>query len=121
MWKQVENNQAGSGKMEGSKTESCKSENSKLKNRVRWAGMLMAVGIVGMNLTGCKSALASLADTSWKVTELKTPEGTAYEEKSYDTIIGPTVYHFDENGKMLCTIGDAGMNDSTYQYTYADG
>ena len=64
---------------------------------------MLALGVLlAASLTGCRSgAPADLAGTSWKVTALTAPDGTTYDEASYDTLIGTTVYTFGEDGKVI--------------------
>ena len=99
-----------------------KNGENKKPPRGRWAGMLALGLLAAASLTGCRSgAPADLAGTSWKVTSLTAPDGTTYDEASYDTLIGTTVYTFGEDGVMTCTIGGAEAGEEEYQYTYEKG
>lgn len=85
----------------------------------KWGSLLLA-GAVAVLAAGCSTAPDTLAGTEWKITALKAPDGTAYEEAAYDAIIGETRYRFGEDGKMDCLVGGL-ADDTEYTYTYGDG
>lgn len=84
-------------------------------------GILLVLGMGAVLLTGCGRSPKTLAGTDWKVTELKSADGTAYDESAYDALIGATYYHFGEDGAMSCQVGQDPEDTSTYRYVYEDG
>ncbi len=83
--------------------------------------ILAAAVFAACALAGCGRTPETIGGTSWKVTALKAPDGTAYDESSYDTLIGVTVYTFGEDGTMSCSIGGVDDGGEEYTYTYEKG
>ena len=81
--------------------------------------MLFLTGMVAWGLAGCSRAPETLAGTAWKITGLTSPDGTQYDEAAYDAIIGGTVYAFDDQGNMNCSID--GETAGSYSYVYEEG
>lgn len=89
--------------------------------RSRSGQFLLLAGMGALLLTGCGRAPKTLAGTAWKVTELKSADGTDYDESAYDALIGATYYRFGEDGAMSCQVGQDPENTSTYRYVYEEG
>lgn len=81
--------------------------------------IFLAAGIAALGLTGCSRAPETLAGTAWKITELTALDGTKYDEAAYDAIIGATVYTFDEQGNMSCSVEEE--STGIYSYIYEEG
>ena len=73
--------------------------------KMRKSWRLLPVACLALALTGCASAPDTLEGTAWKLTGLTAPDGTQYDEASYDTIIGETYYRFGPEGQMSCQVG----------------
>lgn len=85
----------------------------------RYDKMFVLAGMTAMLLGGCSRGPETLAGTTWKVTGLTALDGTEYDEAAYDAIIGATIYEFDDQGNMRCTVRkeDTGI----YRYVYEKG
>ena len=81
--------------------------------------IVVLAGMAVLGLAGCSQAPETLAGTAWKITELTSPDGTTYDEAAYDAIIGATVYTFDEQGNMNCSVD--GESTGIYSYVYERG
>lgn len=92
-----------------------------MRKRYQEWNMAACAMLATVLLAGCSRAPESLSGTAWKLTELKAPDGTQYDEAAYDAIIGATVYRFGENGSMACQVGDAAEDPDTYRYSYENG
>ncbi len=90
--------------------------NRRKRRKCRWLAAAVA-----LMLTGCSGAPDTLENTEWKITALTAPDGTKYDEASYDTIIGATYYRFGTAGQMSCQVGNAQPDTDVYTYTYEEG
>lgn len=87
--------------------------------RKKYGKILAVIGMFAVMLTGCSRPPQTLAGTSWKITGLTALDGTEYDEAAYDAIIGTTVYCFDEQGNLNCSVN--GENTGIYSYIYEKG
>lgn len=81
--------------------------------------LFVFVGMIAMIMTGCSRPPQTLEGTSWKITGLTALDGTEYDEAAYDAIIGTTIYYFDEQGNLDCSVD--GENTGIYTYVYEKG